>query len=124
MSRVDYTHLTIECLDCEKERLNAASEVRKALRDAASICKLHILNEHIHEFLPQGITGYVLLSESHISIHTWPEKGFALVDVLSCASVQIDLLIECFRESMRAKTIDVRRHAQESSETRSFAKCL
>ena len=124
MSRVNYTHLTIECLDCERDRLNATSQVREALRDAASICKLHILNEHIHEFLPQGITGYVLLRESHISIHTWPEKGFALVDVLSCSSIQTDSLIECFRRAMGAKTIDVLRHAHESSETPVFAKCL
>src|SRR2546423_1436791 len=113
MSRVNYTHLTIECLGCNKEALNTGPKVRKALRDAAAICNLHVLKEDLHKFRPHGITGYVLLSESHISIHTWPEQRFALVDVLSCSSVEIESLKKCFRESLSAKSINVFTHAQE-----------
>ena len=112
MSRVNYTHLTIECLGCNKEVLNTTSKVRKALRDAASICNLHVLKEDFHKFRPQGITAYVLLSESHISVHTWPQQGFALVDALSCSSVEIDTLKKCFRQSLSAKSINVLTHAQ------------
>ncbi|SRR6266404_6834932 len=122
MPRVNYAHLTIECLDCDREVLNTASKVRKALREAAAICSLHILKEGLHRFRPQGLTGYVLLSESHISVHTWPEKGFALVDVLSCSSVQIDSLIECFRQSFSPKSIAVLTHTRECSETSFFRK--
>ena len=107
MSPVDYTHLTIECLGCDREMLNDEAKVRQTLRDAAAICNLRVLKEDLHKFRPHGITGYLLLSESHLSIHTWPEQRFALVDVLSCASIEIDLLIRCFRESLGAGSIDV-----------------
>lgn len=115
MSRVNYAHLTIECLDCNQETLNDPAMVRKALREAAAICSLHVLKEDLHEFRPEGITGYVLLRESHISIHTWPEQGFAVVDVLSCSTVEIDSLVKCFRRSLSARTIDVLTHEQKCS---------
>ena len=112
ISRVSYSHLTIECRDCDRTVLNSASKLRKALREAASICKLHVLKEDFHEFRPHGLTAYVLLSESHISMHTWPEQGFAVVDVLSCSAVEIDSLIKCFRHSLKARLIEVVTHAQ------------
>jgi S-adenosylmethionine decarboxylase len=115
MDRVNYEHLTIECFGCDRATLNNAPHVLTALRDAASICNLQVLKEDLHQFSPEGITGYVLLTESHISIHTWPQRGFAVVDVLSCSSVKIDSLIKCFREWLSAKSIDVLAHVQKDA---------
>ncbi|HEY9825852.1 MAG TPA: adenosylmethionine decarboxylase, partial [Stenomitos sp.] len=65
-------HCILELYDCSKALLNDADFVRQSLRDAATQAKATLLNEVLHQFEPQGITALALLSESHISIHTWP----------------------------------------------------
>jgi S-adenosylmethionine decarboxylase len=77
-------HCILELYDCSKTLLNDADFVRQSLRDAATQAKATLLNEVLHQFEPQGITALALLSESHISIHTWPEVGYAAVDVFTC----------------------------------------
>lgn len=107
MTRPSYTHLILECYNCYREILNDKRAIRKALKLAAKACNLHVVKHAIHTFQPQGLTGYVLLEESHISIHTWPEKRFALVDVLSCAKFDVDRLEECIRSSLHPKDVEV-----------------
>lgn len=77
-------HCILELYDCSKALLNDADFVRQSLRDAAKQAKATLLNEVLHQFEPQGITALALLSESHISIHTWPEVGYAALDVFTC----------------------------------------
>jgi S-adenosylmethionine decarboxylase len=77
-------HCILELYDCSKALLNDADFVRQSLRDAATQAKATLLNEVLHQFEPQGITALALLSESHISIHTWPEVGYAALDVFTC----------------------------------------
>jgi S-adenosylmethionine decarboxylase len=77
-------HCILELYDCSKTLLNDADFVRQSLRDAATQAKATLLNEVLHQFEPQGITALALLSESHISIHTWPEVGYAALDVFTC----------------------------------------
>jgi len=101
MPRVNYTHVTLECIDCLPVALNDTNVVRNTLRLAAATCHLNILKEDLYAFQPQGITGYLLLSESHISIHTWPEEQFALIDVMSCAQLNVEALLQCIRETLR-----------------------
>lgn len=78
------THCILELYDCPPERLNALAFIRQALREAASEAQSTLLKEIAHQFHPQGITALVLLAESHISIHTWPETGYAAIDVFTC----------------------------------------
>ena len=60
--------------------------VKETLIEAAKIGKLEVLKVDTHKFEPYGVTGYALLAESHISIHTWPEDGIARCDLFSCNS--------------------------------------
>jgi S-adenosylmethionine decarboxylase len=64
--------------------LNDASFIKASLREAADQAESTLLREVLHQFEPQGVTALALLAESHISIHTWPEKGYAAVDVFTC----------------------------------------
>ncbi|MCG9891600.1 MAG: adenosylmethionine decarboxylase [Thermosynechococcaceae cyanobacterium MS004] len=66
--------------------MNNADFVQQSLRDAAKQANATLLNEVLHQFEPHGITALALLSESHISIHTWPEVGYAALDVFTCGS--------------------------------------
>ena len=58
--------------------------IKETLVEAAEIGKLELLKVDTHKFQPQGVTGYALLSESHISIHTWPENHLAKCDIFCC----------------------------------------
>jgi S-adenosylmethionine decarboxylase proenzyme len=98
-----YLHLIVECHGCPYALIDDVAIIRKLLRSAAAACSLHIIREASHRFQPRGITGYVLLQESHISIHTWPESGFAVVDILSCGELDRERLADCFRTLLPAQ---------------------
>lgn len=77
-------HCILELYDCPAMLLDDQSFIQSTLRQAANIAKSTLLGELSHKFDPQGVTALVLLAESHISIHTWPESGYAAVDVFTC----------------------------------------
>jgi S-adenosylmethionine decarboxylase len=113
MPQVKYTQITIECSGCPASVLNCASDIKAVLRSAALACNLHVLKEDLHQFNPQGITGYVLLSESHISIHTWPEEQFAIIDILSCSSINVEKVTACLRKYLLPSTINLSSHSRK-----------
>ena len=81
------THLLIELRDCNPEILKSLEEVRKILVSAAKEAKATIINNSFHEFNPFGISGVVVIAESHLTIHTWPEYGYAAVDIFTCGDI-------------------------------------
>ncbi|AFS53342.1 MULTISPECIES: adenosylmethionine decarboxylase [Leptospirillum] len=78
------THLLVELKDCQNERLNDVSFIRQAMLDAALEAKATIVDERFHEFSPFGVSGVVVIAESHLAIHTWPEYRYAAVDIFTC----------------------------------------
>ena len=79
------SHLLVELNGCDERLLDNLSRVKSVLIDAADKAGATIVGEIFHEFSPVGVTGVVAIAESHISIHTWPEHGYAAVDVFSCS---------------------------------------
>ena len=77
-------HCILELYDCEASRLDDEAFLRTSITIAAKRAGATLLNLITHRFEPQGVTGLALLAESHISIHTWPESGYAAVDVFTC----------------------------------------
>ena len=59
-------------------------KIKNILIEAAKKSKNTALGVSIHKFIPKGVTGFILLAESHISIHTWPERNYVAVDIFSC----------------------------------------
>ena len=78
------THLLIELFDCDSKILNDSNLVKDIFIKAAKKGKATIVNDLFHEFSPHGLTGVLVITESHLSIHTWPEFNYAAVDVFSC----------------------------------------
>ena len=72
--------------------------------DAARATLLHI---HLHHFQPNGVSGVAVLAESHISIHTWPDAGFAALDVFMCGNANPDACIPVLREAFQADRVEV-----------------
>ncbi len=77
-------HCILELYDCDHFKLNDEAFLRTTVTTAAKLAGATLLNLITHRFEPQGVTGLALLAESHISIHTWPENGYAAVDVFTC----------------------------------------
>ena len=77
-------HCILELYDCDHAKLDDEAFLRDTITTAAKSAGATLLNLITHRFEPQGVTGLALLAESHISIHTWPENGYAAVDVFTC----------------------------------------
>jgi S-adenosylmethionine decarboxylase len=79
-------HLLIELQDCDEEVLNDLDFLRDAMVAAAVDCGATVMGESFHRFSPQGVSGVVVIAESHLSVHTWPEYGYAAVDIFTCGT--------------------------------------
>lgn len=78
------THLLVELKDCNSKFLNDLKKVEDILVTAAKEAKATIIETRFHKFSPFGISGVVVIAESHLTIHTWPEYGYAAVDIFTC----------------------------------------
>ena len=77
-------HLLIEFYECDEEILSDADAVEGAMNTAAEKAKATIVDSVFHRFSPYGVSGAVIVAESHLDIHTWPEYGYAAIDVFTC----------------------------------------
>lgn len=106
-------HILLELNDCNKEVLNDIDQLRNILVAAASEIGATVLGESFHRFQPQGVSGVVVIAESHVSIHTWPEHGYAAVDIFTCGNrVEPDKAIDSIIKELKAKSpalIEVKR---------------
>ncbi|MEP6657937.1 MAG: adenosylmethionine decarboxylase [Betaproteobacteria bacterium] len=83
---MDGIHLLGEWYGCPAHtpEFTRAPALREICLKATAEAGLTVVGESFHQFEPQGVTGTVLLAESHLAVHTWPEHGFATVDVYVC----------------------------------------
>ena len=103
-------HCILELYDCDTGRLDDEAFLRTTITSAAKRAGATLLNLVTHRFEPQGVTGLALLAESHISIHTWPESGYAAIDVFTCGDHTMpEQACEVLREELKAG-----RHALKS----------
>lgn len=99
--KIKITHLAIELKDCGA-RIANSKFVQRELRKAVGKTRLTVLHWHFHDFRPTGTTGLILLKESHVTIHTWPEHRYASVDVVTCgdpkdAMAAFESIVKSFR---------------------------
>ena len=77
-------HILVEFYDCDPEALNDLGLVEKSMKEAAVAAGSTIVDTVFRRFAPHGISGVVVIAESHLAIHTWPEYGYAAVDLFTC----------------------------------------
>jgi S-adenosylmethionine decarboxylase len=88
--------------------LSEPDHIDRALREAAVIAGATILHSHFHHFTPNGgVSGVLVLAESHISIHTWPEKNFAAIDIFMCGDCNPHLGIPVLQAAFLPTRIDL-----------------
>jgi S-adenosylmethionine decarboxylase len=89
------------------KRLDDIEHIEATLRHCVEAARATLLHIHLHHFQPSGVSGVAVLAESHISIHTWPEAGYAALDVFMCGSADPDKCIPVLREAFAAERIGV-----------------
>lgn len=100
------THLIVDLWGAE--RLDDLAHVEATLRAAVTAAKATLLHIHLHHFTPnQGISGVAVLAESHISIHTWPENGYAALDVFMCGDAEPQATIAVLRAAFKPTRLAV-----------------
>ena len=77
-------HLLMELKDCNGEVLDDVDALKDALLTAANEAGATVLGESFHRFSPHGISGVIIIAESHLFVHTWPEYGYAAADIFTC----------------------------------------
>jgi len=103
-------HLIAEYYGCKAPLLNEVEQLRSVMIEAAEIVGATVLGHTFHGFSPQGASGTVVIAESHLSVHTWPERGYVAVDIYTCGGLDprpgFDLLAKRFEaESCRVQEI-------------------
>ncbi|MBV8163000.1 MAG: S-adenosylmethionine decarboxylase proenzyme [Candidatus Eremiobacteraeota bacterium] len=84
MNKALGTHIMVELSDCNAQILSDVDKVASILVAAAKAANAEVLQTAFHRFSPQGVSGIVVIAESHLSIHTWPEYGYAAMDIYTC----------------------------------------
>ncbi|MDI7245964.1 MAG: adenosylmethionine decarboxylase [Bacillota bacterium] len=99
-------HILCEAYECDPEVLDNIETVREVMVDAALRAGAEIREVAFHKFSPQGVSGVVVISESHLAIHTWPEYRYAAVDVFTCGE-KVDPMVACryIRDRFKARRI-------------------
>ncbi|MEM6531122.1 MAG: adenosylmethionine decarboxylase [Myxococcota bacterium] len=80
-------HLIAEFYDCASETLNDHDLIQREMIAAADSIGATVVGHTFHKFSPQGVSGSVVIAESHLSIHTWPENGYVSVDIYTCGGL-------------------------------------
>lgn len=110
------SHLLVELFGCNEESLKLETTVGAAMEEAARESDATVVAKSFHEFKPYGVSGAVIIQESHYTIHTWPEHGYAAVDLFYCGgTVAVHKAVEVLQERFqptRIKFLVVRRGPQ------------
>jgi S-adenosylmethionine decarboxylase len=101
-------HLIVELYECHREFINDARAVEDALVKAVDISGAKMVQSVVHEFNPHGISGVVVIEESHFSVHTWPEYGYCALDIFTCGD-EIDYYsaLHYLKQEFKAKNFSV-----------------
>ena len=98
--------IAIELCACDSQRLDDVEFIRQAMIGAANEAGAQIVTEAFHRFAPHGISGVIIITESHLAIHTWPEYGYAAVDLFTCGDeLATDRAIHHLQRSLGSKRV-------------------
>jgi S-adenosylmethionine decarboxylase proenzyme len=102
-------HLLVELRNCGSLRLDDEDHVVALMRAAAVAARATVVQAAVHHYAPQGVAGVLLLAESHMSVHTWPEHAYVSVDVYTCGGCDPDLAIPVLAEGFGAARVELTR---------------
>ena len=103
------THLLVDFWGAS--HLDDLELMQAAMRESVAVAGARLLHIHLHHFTPNnGITGVAVLAESHISVHTWPERGFAAFDIFMCGDSAPEKAVPVLRDAFKPSTVSINEH--------------
>lgn len=106
-------HILCEAAGCDRDVLDDRKAVERIMVDAALKTGAEVREVAIHKFSPQGVSGVVVISESHLAIHTWPELGYASIDVYTCGNtVDPWVAVDYMNSAFGATTVHATEYAR------------
>lgn len=100
-------HFLVDLYGCRAQALDDAEGLRMLLCRAAGAAGAKVVADLFHPFLPQGVSGVVAIEESHLSIHTWPERGYAALDFYTCGSADAEHAVTLIADALLAARIEI-----------------
>ena len=97
-------HVIAELWECEFDKLNDVNFIERKFVDAALKSGAEVREVAFHKFAPQGVSGVVIISESHLTIHSFPEHGYASIDVYTCGDLDPTIAAEYIADALGSKT--------------------
>jgi len=118
------TQWIVELYGCEAGVLERVPWIERSLLEAARAAHANVVSHSFHQFKPYGVSGVVVIEESHLTIHTWPEHGYAAVDMFFCSEVDAAAAVDVLKHRLRPAQTDCRTlhrgaHAQPGLEAAS-----
>jgi len=99
-------HVLAELTGCRAEVLNDVAGLETCFRECAVEGGATLVSSHFHHFSPQGVSGVVVIAESHVTVHTWPEHGYAAVDVFTCGRPEVaEAVMALIITALRAENV-------------------
>ena len=116
-------HILVEYYNCDPEILRDSSFIEREMNQAALAASATVVESNFHHFSPWGVSGAVIIAESHLTIHTWPEYGFASADFFTCGDIDPWKSFEYLEKALKAEfsesveiprglTAKIRKHAK------------
>ncbi|MEX0600450.1 MAG: adenosylmethionine decarboxylase [Rhodothermales bacterium] len=90
--------ILVEFYDCNRDTLNNEDDIRSILLEGVRRSGATIVSDTFHTFSPHGVSGVIVIAESHVAIHTWPEHGYAAVDIFTCGETIDPWVIQKYLE--------------------------
>lgn len=102
------THILMEMFGCDPEMLKDKDKIEKIMNESAVKSRAKVVKTFFHQFKPYGVSGVVVIEESHYTIHTWPEYSYAAIDFFYCSNeVLIDKAIEVLKAALKPSSFNL-----------------
>lgn len=98
-------HYLVEFIGCPADKISTVAQVRPALLKAAELSEATVVEHCFKQYEPHGVTGVILISESHFSVHTWPEDEFVCFDILTCGEMYPQRAVDYLRQAFAARDV-------------------
>ena len=100
------SHFLVELINCSPVRLRKVKDVKQIMNQVTQKSKTSVVRTSYHQFQPEGVSGMILIKESHVAIHTWPEESYAAADIFTCGQeMDAYIAIEVMKEKFEAKEV-------------------
>jgi S-adenosylmethionine decarboxylase len=101
-------HIIVELYECNREVLDQKEKVADVILESVKMSGATLLHPFFHKFSPQGVSGVAVIAESHFSIHTWPEYGYAAIDIFTCGEdINPDVAVSYMKDHFQAQKMQI-----------------